>query len=211
MNATLMNEHYISLAELKQLERLLESNDTINLQLGMALLAGFSVDEKGASWLWDYYQQLLKQEQQTKSTWSFAQIYTTGTLDSQPSKSSHVLTALLTQAPPAFQHAILQAFIKNQELTLPRNELETLPPSIFKLTDIQYLTFPYGNLKQITANIQQLTNLKVLDLRHQPLTFIHPTIAQLPQLEELWVRNAAFISDEVREIPHLDIYVEGAY
>ena len=202
---------FISTEELQKIEQLLESKEAINLELALTLLSSFALDEEGANWLWQYYQQLIESKKINKTTWSFEQLYTTGTLDNQPTKASYILTILLEQAPYPIQSKIIQSFIHNKTLTLPRNELETLPAIIFTFPTIEYLTFPSGNLKNITADIEKLQTLKIIDVRHQPLTFIHPNIGLLPKLEELWVRNAAFISDDVREIPQLDIYVEGAY
>lgn len=199
----------ISIEELQKIEQLLDSADSVNVELGILILSGFALDETGANWLYQYYQQLFTIE--NSSYQADLQRITIGTVDSKPSKASYVLTLLLEKAPIKIQHQIIADHIQNDDLTLPRIELTTFPNVIYQFTNLQSISAKYGVLTIIEAEINSFQALHTLDIAHQPIEFIHPNLAKLPLLKNLIVRNAAFLPDELVDLPDLDIMIEGAY
>ena len=199
----------ISLQELAKIEQLLDSPNPVNIELGLTILSGFAIEEKGAIWLYDYYKKLFIQEQQPNQ--AALQKIVIGTIDSKPSKASHILTLLFKKASQKIQFQILQGFLHQNTLTLPRTELKTFPDSIYQLSNIKTLIAQYGQINMIMADISRFQQLEVLDLAHQPLAYIHPNLTKLQNLKTLVIRNAAILSDDILDMSHVDIMIEGAY
>ncbi len=61
------------------------------------------------------------------------------------------------------------------------------------------------------ADISRFQQLEVLDLAHQSLVYIHPNLTKLQNLKTLVIRNAAILSDDILDMSHVDIMIEGAY
>ena len=92
-------------------------------------------------------------------------------------------------------HAIIKAK-QNQDTTLKitREDIDTLPPQIGELTDLQSLSLKNNGLTHLPDEIGNLTNLRVLSLVKNQLAEIPECVCKLSNLEELFVSRNQIIS-----------------
>lgn len=200
----------ITKEELEKIEFLLESTDKTNIELGLAILSGFTLEQGGIEWLWQYYNRLQKAETASRPTYNLSNILS-GTTIAQPSKASRILTLLLEKIPEKEKKKIYNTFIKNKKIVLPRLELSEFPTTLFDFPDLETLIWQYGNLVSIPSSILQLPNLKYLDLRHQPLLEIDEKIIEHQSLKEIWISNALIVTENIADAAKFDILIEAAY
>ncbi len=200
----------ISEQELHKIESLLESSDTVNVQLGLQILSGFTLNTSGIYWLFEYYQRLAEEEAKQQPSYNL-QALLTGSPHSAPTKASQVLTLLLEKADNATKIRLYQRFIQHQTLTLPRLELTCFPIEILTFSTLENIKWQFGLLEIVPESLLQLKNLKSLDLRHQPLKTIEEAIINHPTLEEIWINNALIITEDLADNAKFDILIEAAY
>jgi hypothetical protein len=201
----------ITPTELENIERLLDSSDKANIELGLTILSGFAFDENGVNWLIEYYQKLEKEASKNQSRRNLQAILL-GTITSEPTKASRVLTMLLEKTDLSIQKQILEnLFINKNTLKLPRLELTDFPKAIFEFPDLEKITWQFGNLKTISADILRLSNLNYLDVRHQPLENIAENIVEHKNLKEMWIGNALIITENLAEAAKFEFFIEAAY
>ena len=201
----------ITTSELENVEKLLNSTDKSKIELGLTILSGFTFNESGVNWLINYYQKLAKEAKENQQ-YQNLQAVLLGTVTSEPTKASRVLTMLLEQTDLATQKHILETlFIDNNTLKLPRLELDDFPKAIFEFSNLESIVWQYGNLKVISVAILQLPQLSYLDVRHQPLEMIAEKITEHKKLKEIWIRNALIVSEDLIDAAKFDIFIEAAY
>ncbi|MFT6149316.1 MAG: Leucine-rich repeat (LRR) protein [Saprospiraceae bacterium] len=200
----------ISKQELEKIEHLLSSSDKANVELGLTILSGFTLEKNGIEWLWNYYQRLAQIEAINKPKYNLSNILT-GMTVSEPTKVSRILTLLLEKTGKIEKDKIYHHFIKDSKMTLPRLEFTNFPESIFDFPELETIIWQYGNLESIPPTILNLPNLKYLDLRHQPLMEIDEKIVEHPSLEEIWIGNALIITEDIADSAKFEILIEAAY
>lgn len=199
----------ITKAELEKIEKLLSSPDQTNIDLALTILSGFAVDDIGAKWLFDYYQQLQTVEKQASK--SSLQSILIGTTNLSPTKASRVLTLLFEKASDKICLAILNTFLDNNTIRFPRLDLSDFPSSLFKLSNVEHINWPYGSLEHLSDKILNFPRLQTLDLRHQPLMTIDEKITEHPTLKELWISNALIVTEDLAYDANFEIFIEAAY
>lgn len=199
----------ITTEELQKVERLLDSSDQVNIDLGLTILSGFTVDEKGIKWLFQYYQQLqLRINERNNHNLQSILIGTSNTI---PTKASRVLTLIFEKAPEKILYNVVKTFLKDNTLNLPQLDLTTFPTILLSFPNIEALNWQYGQLTHLSEAILKLPNLKTLDVRHQPLTSINESIVSHPNLKELWIGNALIVSEDLADNSNFEIFIEAAY
>lgn len=196
--------------ELEKIELLLNSSDKANVELGLTILSGFTLEQGGIQWLWQYYKRLQQIETDNRPKYNLSNILT-GTTISKPTKASRILTLLLEKSPETEKNKIYNSFIHKNKIILPRLELNDFPTALFNFPDLETIIWQYGNLKKIPSTILQLPNLKHLDLRHQPLMEIDEKIIEHPTLKEIWIGNALIVTENIADAANFDILIEAAY
>lgn len=199
----------ITKAELQKIEKLLNSPDKANIDLAITILSGFAVNDIGAKWLFNYYQQLQTIENEQSKT--SLQSILLGTTNLSPTKASRILTLLFEKASNKICLKILETFIDGNTITFPRLDLADFPKSLFQISKIEHISWQYGNLNHLSDSILNFPTLQTLDLRHQPLMTIDEKIVHHPTLTELWISNALIVTEDLAYDANFEIFIEAAY
>ncbi|KAG8267140.1 hypothetical protein J6590_057712 [Homalodisca vitripennis] len=81
-----------------------------------------------------------------------------------------------------------------KKLYLDVNKLYVLPEQLAKLENLEVLTVDHNNLSGLPSNLYQVKNLKHLNLSHNPLRQLPEEVSKLQRLESLWV-NSTVLSE----------------
>lgn len=119
-------------------------------------------------------------------------------------KAATVIHALLGTKKPFTK---VEKIATTTELALTNLELETLPPEIGQLTNLERLYLGNNKLTALPQEIGNLTKLRVLELGDNALTCLPPTIGNLTNLEELRLRDNPIctLPDEFSNLANLNL------
>ena len=94
-----------------------------------------------------------------------------------------------------------------QRLYLFGNLLEALPPEIGQLQNLQLLDLGGNQLRALPAEIGQLQNLQLLDLRGNQLRALPAEIGQLQNLQQLYLCGNPFeeLSPAIAQLQNLQL------
>ncbi|XP_066297287.1 uncharacterized protein [Branchiostoma lanceolatum] len=95
-------------------------------------------------------------------------------------------------------------------LKLGATGMHTVPPVVWRLTQLQWLNLHLNQLKTLPIEVGQLTNVKHLDLSHCQLRTLPPEVGRLTQLERLYLRNNPLQTlpaevGQLTNVKHLDL------
>lgn len=101
---------------------------------------------------------------------------------------------------------------KTKNLDLSNKDIEEIPASIARLTNLQHLDLSYNNLKHLPDEISQLTNLKTLLLLRNQLVDLPRNITQLISLQVLDVsyNELVYLPRDIEKLQELS-FLDASY